>query len=199
MYEELCLYKTPDTRRTVKMSATIESLRNIKIFVLYLMENINYPLDFVTINDIVMQTDYVMYLDFAEAFGAMLDGGLIVKIDEDGQELYSVTEKGRMVARELKSDILPSMLDRSLSAALRYLNFKKRDIVAKCVIEETEDHRYRVDCSFIEKKICIFSQSLVVDTKDRAERMKANFYDRPEAVYRGVLALMSGNVNYLFD
>ena len=181
------------------MSATIESLRNIKIFVLYLMENINYPLDFVTINDIVMQTDYVMYLDFAEAFGSMLDGGLIVKIDEDGQELYFVTEKGRMVARELKSDILPSMLDRALSAALRYLNFKKRDIVSKCVIEETEDHRYRVECSFIEKKTCIFSQSLVVDTKDRAERMKANFYDRPEAVYRGVLALMSGNVNYLFD
>ena len=181
------------------MSATIESLRNIKIFVLYLMENINYPLDFVTINDIVMQTDYVMYLDFAEAFGEMQDSGLIVKIDENGQELYSVTEKGRMVARELKSDILPSMLDRSLSAALRYLNFKKRDIVVKCVIEETEDHRYRIECSFNEKKTCIFSQSLVVDTKDRAERMKANFYDRPEAVYRGVLALMSGNVNYLFD
>lgn len=181
------------------MSATIESVRNIKIFVLYLMENINYPLDFVTINDIVMQTDYVMYLDFAEAFGEMLDGGLVVKIDEDGQELYSVTEKGRMVARELKSDILPSMLDRSLSAALRYLNFKKRNIVSKCVIEETEDHRYRVTCFFEENKVCIFSQSLVVDAKDRAERMKANFYDRPEAVYRGVLALMSGNVNYLFD
>ena len=70
------------------MSATIESVRNIKIFVLYLMENINYPLDFVTINDIVMQTDYVMYLDFAEAFGEMLDGGLIAKIDEDMQNLH---------------------------------------------------------------------------------------------------------------
>lgn len=181
------------------MSATIESVRNIKIFVLYLMENINYPLDFVTINDIVMQTDYVMYLDFAEAFGEMLDGGLVVKIDENEQELYSVTEKGRVVARELKSDILPSMLDRSLSAALRYLNFKKRNIVSKCVIEEAEGHRYRVSCFFEENKICIFSQSLVVDTKERAEQMKANFYDRPEAVYRGVLALMSGNVNYLFD
>jgi hypothetical protein len=47
--------------------------------------------------------------------------------------------------------------------------------------------------------VCIFSQSLVVDTENRAERMRDNFYDRPEIVYRGVVALMAGNVNYLFD
>ena len=50
------------------MSSPIGSKRNVKIFVLYLMENIDYPLDFTTLNDIVMQTDYVMYLDFAEGF-----------------------------------------------------------------------------------------------------------------------------------
>jgi hypothetical protein len=129
----------------------------------------------------------------------MLDGDLLLKIEMDGEELYTVTEKGRMVARELKSDLLPSILDRSLSAALRYLNFKKRGIVAKCAIEPTEDGRFSVTCSFTENKICIFSQSLVVDSRDRAERMKNNFYERPEAIYRGVLALMAGNVNYLFD
>ncbi len=181
------------------MSAAIASVRNVKIFVLYLMENINYPLDFVTINDIVMQTDYVMYLDFAEAFNEMLDGDLIIKIEMEEEELYAVTEKGRMIARELKSDILPSILDRSLSAALRYLNFKKRGIVSKCTVEKTDDGRYSVTCTFTEKKVCIFSQSLVVDTLDRAERMKKNFYERPEAIYRGVTALMAGNVNYLFD
>lgn len=182
------------------MSGIIGSVRNVKIFVLYLMENINYPLDFVTINDIVMQTDYVMYLDFAEAFNEMLDGELIEKIDvPDSDALYNITDKGRLVARELKSDILTSILDRSLSAALRYLNFKERGIVAKCTIEETEDGRYSVTCSFTEKKVLIFSQTLVVDTLNRAQRMKDNFYDRPEAIYRGVHALLAGNVNYLFD
>ena len=59
------------------------------------MENINYPLDFVTINDIVMQTDYVMYLDFAEAFNEMLDGDLVKKVRIDEEDMYEVTEKGR--------------------------------------------------------------------------------------------------------
>ena len=182
------------------MSGVIGSVRNVKIFVLYLMENINYPLDFVTINDIVMQTDYVMYLDFAEAFNGMLDGGLIEKLEAEKKDpMYIITDKGRLVASELKSDILTSILDKSLSAALRYLNFKERGIVAKCNINKTDDERYAVTCSFTEKGVLIFSQTLVVDSLNRAERMKSNFYERPEAIYRGVLALMSGNVNYLFD
>ncbi len=173
--------------------------QNVKIFVLYLMENINYPLDFVTVNDIVMQTDYVMYLDLAEAFGEMLDGGLIEAVPQDGEERYRLTEKGRVVARELKSDILPGILDRALAAALRYLNFKERGIVPRCTVERLPDGRFSVSCSFAEQKECIFSQTLVVDTEDRAVRMQSNFYERPEAIYRGALALLSGNVNYLFD
>jgi len=181
------------------VGSTIGSVRNVKIFVLYLMENINYPLDFVTINDIVMQTDYVMYLDFAEAFNEMLDSDLIYESEIDGEKMYWVTEKGRCIARELKSDILTSILDRSLAAAFRYLDFKKRGIVAKCTIQKTDDDRYQVTCTFTENKILIFSQSLTVDTLDRAERMKNNFYERPEVIYRGVHALMAGNVNYIFD
>ena len=181
------------------MSTPLGNKQNVTVFVLYLMQNVGYPLDFVTLNDIVMQTDYVMYLDFAEAFHEMLDGDLLEKLVVEQEELYVITEKGRCVARELKSDLLPSILDRALSAALRYLNFKKRAIEAKCRIEPLEDGTYSVCASFTENGKLIFSQTLTVDTLNRAERMKNNFYERPEAIYRGVVALMAGNVNYLFD
>ena len=182
------------------MGSPIGSMRNVKIFVLYLLENINYPLDFATINDVVMQTDYVMYLDFAEAFYQMLDMDLIEKLDDgEGNELYLITAKGRCVARELKSDLLACMLDKALAKALQFLDFKKREVVARCTIEKTDDGRYAVICSFTEKKECIFSQTLIVDTENRASRMRDNFYERPEVIYRGVVALMAGNVNYLFN
>ena len=181
------------------MGSPIGSMQNVKIFVLYLLENINYPLDFITINDIVMQTDYVMYLDFAEAFNEMLDGGLIEGVEADGETLYAVTERGKCVARELNGDILSTILDQSLTRALRYLDFKKRGITPKCEIARLDDGRYGISCCFLENGVSIFEQSLVVDTRDRAQRMKANFYERPEAIYRGVLALMAGNVNYLFN
>ncbi len=181
------------------MSSAIGSINNVKIFTLYLMKNINYPLDYVTINDIVMQTDYVMYLDFAEAFNSMLDAKLIERADEGGVEKYRVTDGGATVASELKSDILSSILDKSLAAALRYLDFKKRGVKLQFDITATDDGKYRIDTSFNENGQCIFSQMIIVDSLDRAKRMKDNFYERPEALYRGVLALLSGNVNYIFN
>ena len=183
------------------MASNLGNKRNVKIFVLYLMENINYPMDFVTINDVVMQTDYVMYLDFAESFGEMLDNGLIESVDRDshGADLYMPTQKGRIVAAELKSDILPSILDQSLACALRYLNFKKRGIVASCSSKKTSGGYYKVEFVIKEKDTVIFKTELVVDSELRAEKMKENFRDRPETIYRGVNALLSGNVNYLFN
>ena len=181
------------------MSSAIGSMNNVKIFILYLLKNINYPLDFVTVNDIVMQTDYVMYLDFAVAFNELLDSGLLEKIDENGVEKYKVTPNGDIVASELKSDILSSILDRSLAAALRYIDFKKRGVTLKFEITQTDDKKYRIDTALVENGECIFSQMIIVDSEDRAKRMKENFYERPEALYRGVLALLSGNVNYIFN
>ena len=88
------------------MRSPIGPLKNVKIFVLYLLDNINYPLEYSTINDIVMQTDYVLYLDFAEAFISMLELGLIEKVEEDGTELYIITKKGRYCAQEFFSSII---------------------------------------------------------------------------------------------
>ncbi len=54
-------------------------LNNVKIFTLYLLKNVNLPLDYLTIGEMLMRTDYVMYLDFAEAFPQLTDNGLSVK------------------------------------------------------------------------------------------------------------------------
>ena len=182
------------------MGSAVGGLKNVKIFVLYLMQNVGRPLDFVTLNDIVMQTDYIMYLDFAEAFHAMLDDGLIAACGEgEGEQAYAITEKGRMVAESLHSDILSSLLDKSLAAALRYLDFKQRGIEASCTVARREDGRYDFTCSLKEQGSVIYTTTLVVDSADRAARMKENFHDRPEVIYRGVHALLAGNMNFLLD
>jgi hypothetical protein len=40
---------------------------------------------------------------------------------------------------------------------------------------------------------------VVVDTLNRAQRMEDNFRDHPEVVYKGVMALLSGNINFIFN
>ncbi|MBR3895049.1 MAG: DUF4364 family protein [Clostridia bacterium] len=183
------------------MASPIGSMNNVKIFVLYLMRNINYPLDFVTINEIVMQTDYIMYLDFAVAFHEMLDGELICEegTNERGEPLYAVTSRGAMVAEQLRSDLLPSILDRSLACALRHLDFKRRGITVDCSSEPLGNQTFRVSFIIREKDKILMQTSVNVDSEYRSRQMRENFRERPDVIYRGILALLTGNVNYLFD
>lgn len=183
------------------MSSPIGSMNNVKIFVLYLMQNINYPLEFSTLNDIVMQTDYVMYLDFAVAFHEMVDGDLIQEVaqTEDGFPMYFVTDKGKIIAEQLHSDILTSILEQSLTAALRYLDFKRRDVKIKSEATPLPDKTVDVTVTITEKGKVILRTVLNVDSEHRAELIRENFRSRPEAIYRGTVALLSGKIDYLFD
>ncbi|MBQ1233232.1 MAG: DUF4364 family protein [Clostridia bacterium] len=182
------------------MASPIGNMRNVKIFVLYLMTNIGYPMNFATINDVTRQNDYVMYLDFVESFYEMLEHDLIVCVgkNEADEDLYSVTYKGRCVAEELKSDILPSILDQSLRCALRYLDFRKRGVRIETNIVQNADKTYDLECRMFEKGEVIMAVTLKVDSRLRAESMADNFRENPENIYKGVTALVAGNVNYLF-
>ena len=44
-----------------------------------------------------------------------------------------------------------------------------------------------------------FDLSIRADSFMQASRMRMNFEDKPDVVYRGLVALVTGNVNYLFE
>ena len=191
------------------MSSAVGGKRNVKIFILYLMQNVRIPLDFVTLNDMIMQTDYIMYLDLAECFHEILDDGLIAQVpheldgsDEDEKDpppRYVVTEKGKMVAEQLHSDLLPTILEESLRCALRYLDFRRRGIRTRCRVEPNPDGTAEFYCSVEQNDKPIFEVHVSVDSVVRARQMEDNFRANPENMYKGMWSLLCGNVNYLFS
>ena len=182
-------------------SSALGGKRNVKIFLLYLMQNVRIPLDFATLNDMVMQTDYVMmYLDMAEAFHELLDDALIEVSDASEEpQRYVVTSKGRIVAEQLHSELLPTILDESLRCALRYLDFRRRGITTHCSVTPMPDGTAAFVCSIEQEGKVLFETRVSVDSMTRARQMEDNFRARPEAIYKGMWSLLSGNVNYLFS
>lgn len=166
------------------------------------MQNVHMPLDYITLGEMVMHTDYVAYLDLAEAFHEMMDDGLIKAVDKNdcGEDRYIPTDKGICVAESMRRDLLPSILDESLATALRYLDFKKRGVKLSCNIEKNATGAgYYLHCSVTEQDTTLMNVTLWVDSKLRAERMVERFRNKPESVYRGITALLSGNVDYLLS
>lgn len=174
---------------------------NVKAFVLFLMRNINYPLSFVTVNDIVMQTDYILYIDLAQAFPDMIESGLIRQDGEDerGDPLYSVTRKGAIIAEELSRGLLPDVLDDALRCALQYLDLKRRGVTVDCYSTRLEDGTYDVTLILREGKKTILQTTVNVDSEYRSQQIREAFRDRPDLMYRGVMAILTGKMNFLFD
>jgi len=184
------------------MQAPLKERDDIKIFILFLMRNIKYPLEYIDINDIVLQDGYVTAFDFIECFADLLEAGNIeICAPRDDvkklPELFMITKKGIHISDTLNSSLPAEVRNNGLKNALRLLSFKKRGSDINCRSEIAADGTYILTCSVIEGKDEVFTVRIKTDDKNRLELMKYNFKDRPEKIYRSILSILSGDADYL--
>ncbi len=180
------------------MAFRFKDKKEIKTFVLYLLVQIDRPVDMTTLNDIVMQDDFVNQFDFFDAFFELCSSGAINKEDKDGNVIYSLSSKGRVAAQMLESDLSTAIKERSARSAMRLLSFERLGARASSELVE-KDGKYMLCCSVSDNGGKILSIELSPDTKRHAETMKHNFDERPEFVYRALLGVLTGDINYLAD
>lgn len=211
------------------MPETFHSPQQVKVFILYLLEKVGYPLDYNDLATIIIRDGYVDYFDFVTYFHELLEDGHIKKIsvpcdgakdkpseqkDESGvtgpdnssdndaqtKDLYEVSETGRMIAKGLADDLLiAAVREKSYISAMRHLSLEKRGAVVDHRIEMVGDGTYIFHCSIKDCDGMAFDLALRADSYLQVSRMRMNFEDKPDVVYRGIIALVTGNVNYLFE
>jgi hypothetical protein len=170
---------------------------DIKVFILYLLRNIGYPLELSNINDVVLHDDMVGYFDFAECFPELIDTGNVAKITENGVTLYEKTEQGKMVADNLETEIRPYIMERSLKSAMRFLDFQKKGWKTDCDYRALPNGKYEFSCFVLEHKAEIMRITVTVDSKNTLEKMVYNFGRNPETVFKGLMSVLTGEINYL--
>lgn len=207
------------------MPETFHSPQQVKVFILYLLEKVGYPLDYNDLATIIIRDGYVDYFDFVTYFHELLEDGHIKKIstpilpdnkstDESATEndetandeatqtrdQYEVSDTGRMIAKGLADDLLlAAVREKSYISAMRHLSLEKRGAVVDHRIEMVGDGSYIFHCSIKDCDGMAFDLALRADSYLQVSRMRMNFEDKPDVVYRGIIALVTGNVNYLFE
>lgn len=179
------------------MQIQLREKNDIKIFILYLMRHIGYPLEFASINDIVLQDGIVNYFDFAECFAELIETGNIEELRGEDTVTYRVTEQGKSVCDSLQSDLIQTIRERSLKSAVRLLDFEKKGWTTKRSYTELPDGRFEFNCKVLEHKKEYMNITLVVENRKALDRMLYNFDERPEVVYRGLMSVLTGEINYL--
>ncbi len=203
------------------MASQLKEENEIKIFILYLLDKIGYPLDYPSIGSIMMQDGIVNFFDFAQCFFALVDAGHIREIvvedenadpasaeqtdlaDEEDMEpgatvLYEVTDTGREVARVLSDNLMVAVREKGYRSALRHLSFARKGAYIDTSYRP-DGEGYLINCSIKHKGGVLLDLNVHADSEYQLKRMLDNFSGRPEVVFRGIVALLSGDVNYLFE
>ena len=181
------------------MQAQLRDKNDIKIFILYLLNNINQPMEFSDINDIVVQDGVVGQIEFAECFAELLDSGNVLEIIEKGIAYYIISDKGITVAENLSSDLLGFIKNKSLKSALRLISFKNGGNKIESSFKSRADGKFDFTCRIVSPTDTVLEVKVVAQNDKQLELMRYTFDDRPEVVYRGVLALLTGEIDYLLN
>lgn len=171
-----------------------------KIFILYILGNIGEAVEFTTLNDMVLQDGLVTYFDFAAAFSDLLDKKQVDAMGEtaEGEPLYTITEEGKSVLDTYQHEFSPAVRDRAVRHAMRVLAFKREGVRQSSSITQTGTG-WTLTCSIADQQKELFRTSVFLSDRAYAEQLRDNFDDRADIIYRGVLSLLSGDVNFIFD
>ena len=162
---------------------------DIKLYILCIMQNVGYPLEYSDINDLVLYGGVVSNMDFIEAFDALERDGLVAK---NGDGAYFVTDDGKFLSETLKSELSGYISDRGLRSALRSIDFRKAKVRKTVKITELKDGRAKLDMSLSKDKEEFMKISLVFDTLYQAQKAAGAFSDDPEVVYARLISLLGG-------
>jgi hypothetical protein len=176
----------------------LENKIDVKIFILYLLNNVGEPLEFTTINDMVLQDEFVGYFDFALCFSELLEKGQISEYGESEDKLYAISQSGKETLESYESSLLPIIKERALRSALRLIAYTRHGNRISSTITEA-NNGYMLNCKIVDKEKTLFSVELYLSDRAYAEKLKANFEERAEIIFRGSLSLLSGDVNFIFD
>ena len=175
----------------------LNTTTDLKVFLLFLLDNIRYPIEQTTVMTIVEENTDDISLDYEQCLRELSDSGHVLFDEVDGEKFYMISDKGREVATELYDSLDEGFRERSLRSAIKHISLSKSGASIKSYIETTENKRYRVTMEAYDRYGELMKTSLTVNSLAEAEQIKKNFESKPDGVYRGVLFSATGRIGYL--
>ena len=185
--------------------ANVNRYDDIKIFILYIMKNIGYSIDFGTLLEIVISGGDVKYFDFIECFDELIAANNVKRLtgeagdDYKPDDMFEITEQGKNVAEALYTDLSTYLRDKSLKKVMQYLSFKKSNTSVETKIRPLFDQRSEVEFIFKRGDDVLLDVKLLSDNIRQTEMIRRNIDENPENIYRGVISMLSGDADYLMN
>ena len=181
----------------MKKEFQLNTTTDMKVFLLFLLDNIGYPLEHATLIEIVQENTEEITLDYDECLRQLVASEHVLYDEVGDERYYMISDKGRLVAAELYDSLDKGFRERSMRLAIKHISLSKSGAGIKAYITETENKRYRVTLEAFDRYGEIMSTSVTVNSLSEAQLIKKNYEAKPDGVYRGVLFSVTGKLEYI--
>lgn len=167
-------------------------LRNkneIRILICYILASVSTPMLKDGVINALQKKGLVNYFEAANAFEELVKNHNI-KPSEDNAERYTVTESGRMIARQLDEDLPVTVREKALASTLELLAREKVEKENAVKIQKL-DNGYSVQCSISGGAMDLLSFNFYVPDSAQTRLVKNNFHSNPEMIYKVMVAMLT--------
>ncbi len=172
-------------------------MTDIKVFLLFLLDNIRYPVDHTSLIGLVSENTEKIIFDYDECLRELVDSGHIYFDEYEGERYYMISESGTYVATELYDILDKEFREKSMRYFAKYLSLSRSGAKIESTVEKMENGRYVVTMKTSDARGPLMSVSLTVNSREEADKIKSNFETKPDGLYRGVFFSATGSFDFL--
>ncbi|MFA5577308.1 MAG: DUF4364 family protein [Tissierellaceae bacterium] len=169
-----------------------EELAQNKLLLLYIIESESF--NNAELTEFLLKKNYMDYFSIQQYLSELINSNFIEKINADGNEIYSLMDKGEAALSYFKERI-PLDIKDDLTGEFDDLKKKKKfdsQIVSECFPKE--NGQFVVNLKLVENEETLFSLYFDVTTKEEADQICNSWKTNTDAIYKGIIDILISNM-----
>lgn len=170
----------------------LKTAQEIKILICYMLSTVNCPMVRDDVTDIIVGAGMANYFDTEDAMEELLRLQHLVEGDD---RLIATTATGHQIGEMLYVRVPYTLRERSVKAAMQLL--KRREIEQDNTVDirKLDDGGYEVTCTVMDQGTPLMAVTMRVADRWQAEQIKEHFLADPSLLYKGTLAVLTGDTS----
>lgn len=167
---------------------------NVRLLICYIIDSFKTPLKKDVVVTVMQKNGIANYFEILDAFNDLYNKKNLVLVDKEN-DLYSVSDSGKLIAQNLSDELPSTIRERALSSVTELLMQEKNEKENIVNINKIKTG-YMVDCHITGGENDLFSFQLYVPDSKQARLVKKNFRANAELIYKMMIATITNNSEF---
>lgn len=168
------------------MSFVPNNEKTKKLLLLYIAKEFSFPLTEDQFLRIIMDNEFMDYLDFKEYLNDLTDTGQIAKTDKAGLDVYEITEDGEFTLAEFQN-LLPLSTKEAFQT---YVEENVKEIKHETLLDSSykygQDGSIEVECHVRDKDSQLLTLTLYTDNEETAKQICSKWEKSSSTIYQTI-------------